>query len=195
MLEGDETLGTGGQILVCESAGELEVGIQFGTLVEAAIVGDPGLIGAHELGVVAEEISHFNALMQAAAGVGNISALDLEVLGEIDRFLVFLHARQIVSGSWTSAAAPADLEGVSIAQLFDLLFEKRRFSCSESASEVYFMAEALALNHLKRAFTHCWMHSKVDESRCDRKARSYLIELRRAVTEQGASVRLLLECA
>jgi hypothetical protein len=92
LLSPDPSLALAGQILVHESEGTLEIGIQFGTKLHE-VFADPSRIGAHEFGIVSEEISHFLNLSAAANSHGRLSLLDLEVFGEIDRFIALIYSK------------------------------------------------------------------------------------------------------
>lgn len=194
LLSPDPELAYGGQILVHESEGSLELGIQFGTELHAAF-SKPCLIGKHEIGIVSEEISHFLNLYAAASSRSRLSLLDLEVFGEIDRFIAFIYSRRILMDLPFAGPNPVPLASLSLAGLCESLFARRLFSCAEERLPLYLKAETLALKHLQRAFEHRWNDSSLDDTVFDERARTYLSALRSAVTARSQSVRLLLECA
>jgi hypothetical protein len=180
LLVGSEELGENGRVLIHESSGELEIGIQFGCAFEKRF-SRPYEIGFHEIGVVAEEVSHFRMVFLAAQVSQKISVLDLEVMGEIDRFVTLLHAHQFFSN-----VRPFE----SIAQVCELIFSQRSFSCNEQTQELYLCAESVALAHLNKAFSVHWNSSFVDSLDALQKARSYLVDLRNRVIQKGFSARL-----
>jgi len=202
LLSPDPALALGGQILVHESEGNLELGIQFGTKLHEAFA-TPSQIGAHEFGIVSEEISHFLNLSAAANSQSRLSLLDLEVFGEIDRFIAFIYSKKILTDLKMNEACPPpdslprlmQMNSVSLAGLCESQFANRLFSCTHETLPLYLQAETLALKHLQRAFEHHWNYSYLDASAFDERARAYLSELRSAVTARSQSVRLFLECA
>jgi hypothetical protein len=202
LLSPDPALALGGQILVHESEGTLELGIQFGTKLHEAFA-TPSQIGAHEFGIVSEEISHFLNLYAAANSQSSLSLLDLEVFGEIDRFIAFIYSKRILTDLNINVANPPPnsppnsllMNSLSLAGLCESQFANRLFSCAQETLPLYLKAETLALKHLQRAFEHRWTDSYLDASAFDERARSYLSELRCAVTARSQSVRLFLECA
>jgi hypothetical protein len=198
LLSPDPALALGGQILVHESEGNLELGIQFGTKLHEAFA-TPSQIGAHEFGIVSEEISHFLNLYAAANSQSRLSLLDLEVFGEIDRFIAFIYSKRILTDLNMNVATPPSnsllMNSLSLAGLCESQFANRLFSCAQENLPLYLKAETLALKHLQRAFEHRWNDSYLDASAFDERARSYLSELRCAVTARSQSVRLFLECA
>jgi hypothetical protein len=121
------------------------------------------------LSVICEEVSHFFHLVNAAQRMSRVSLLQLEALGEIDRFVCFLH--------WN-----AFFPDLSVLQKIDncsdaveLLFERRHFEAPQK--ELYIDAEALAFYHLRRAFSHCWTQRYFDASQFDLRARKYILAL------------------
>jgi hypothetical protein len=202
LLSPDPSLALGGQILVHESEGALEIGIQFGTELHEAFA-CPSRIGAHEFGIVSEEISHFLNLYAAASSQSSLSVLDLEVFGEIDRFIAFIYSNRILTDHKMNEASPQpnplprvlQMNSLSLAGLCESQFANRFFSCADETLPLYLQAETLALKHLQRAFGHRWNDSYLDSNVFDLRARAYLSELRSAVTARSQSVRLFLECA
>lgn len=121
------------------------------------------------LSVICEEVSHFFHLVNAAQHMTRVSVLQLEALGEIDRFVCFLH--------WN-----AFFPDLSLLQKIDncsdaveLLFERRLFKTPHK--ELYIDAEDLAFYHLRRAFSHCWTQRYFDASQFDLRARKYILAL------------------
>ena len=81
-----------GELLVRQKDDELELAIQLPAPVLDAL-GAPGVVGnpASALGalsVAVEEVSHFRYLVERATRDRGVSALELEIQGEIDRFAV-----------------------------------------------------------------------------------------------------------
>ncbi|NBO38979.1 hypothetical protein EBU99_10395 [bacterium] len=120
----------------------------------------------HSLSVICEEISHFFHLTDAAEQNLQVSALQLEAWGEIDRFLSFLH--------WNSFFPHLALQNHfhNCREVCDVLFEQRDFVAENC--ELYREAESLAFHHLKRAFSHCWSNQQIDCSSVDPRAQNYL---------------------
>jgi hypothetical protein len=198
LLSPDPSLALGGQILVHESEGSLEIGIQFGNELHEAFT-CPARIGAHEFGIVSEEISHFLNLYAAASSQSSLSVLDLEVFGEIDRFIAFIYSKKILTDLKRNDTSPLpkvlQMNSLSLAGLCESQFANRFFSCTHETLPLYLQAETLALKHLQRAFGHRWNDSYLDNNAFDLRARAYLSDLRSAVTARSQSVRLFLECA
>ncbi|MEY4066050.1 MAG: hypothetical protein RIR26_2258 [Pseudomonadota bacterium] len=121
------------------------------------------------LSVICEEVSHFFHLVHAAEREMPLSALQLEALGEIDRFVCFLHWNAF----FPALSLPQGIDNCSDA--VELLFEKRSFNTSRE--ELYIEAESLAFFHLRRAFSHCWTHRYFDATRFDNRAREYIFSL------------------
>ena len=128
------------------------------------------------LSVVAEETSHFLALADTASRGGQTSLLNLEVLGEIDRFLVFCHRFSF------GGRTPLKLQAV-----LDLLFEQHPLREGLSPEETlrYQEAEHLAFHYLKSAFGNTWSQSHVDWGTLLRVAPAPLEELRRQMLGLG----------
>lgn len=195
ILASRDDLVTGGEVLVHEAEDGIELGIQFGSELERTLCRSVFSPPPHLLGVVTEEVSHFLAIMQAATQDSRLSQLDLEVLGEIDRFLIFLHARPVLERAGFGSGQNWANDTTSLASLCHMVFESRHFLCKPELLGTYLKAETIALSHLRKAFENRWNDSSCNRSRCDSSARSYLIALHRAVTGEGHSVRIFLECA
>lgn len=163
LVEGDPD-DEGGAVLFQEDPGDdsLFLGIRFGGALLARL--DTGTFGRHELAVVAEETSHFMTLLHAATLGARVSQLDLETLGEIDRFLFLLHSA----------------EGLGIPSLCDAVFQGPRFLESEAVG-LYVEAEGRAFHHLRRAFWHVWEDTRFDPDRADARAARYLGAHRKAL--------------
>lgn len=162
-LEGDDEGGS------ADDEGSLSLGLCFGTALVDAFVreGDASL---HTVAVVAEETSHFLTLSEAATREVGVSRLELETLGEIDRFLALLH--------WSPEAR------VSTRSLCDAMFEGHRFDpCAHVA--LYVEAEARAFLHLRRAFARVWENRAFDASRVDAEAACYLRGVRDRILSGG----------
>jgi hypothetical protein len=119
---------------------------------------------AHQMAVLAEEVSHFLLIREAAQVGAQVSLLELEILGEIDRFLILLHNLM-----------PQNLE-----EMCDIVFRDRIFREGVS-SELYWKAEAKAFAELKIAFSHIWDASRCDVQRVDLKAAAHLRQFRHSL--------------
>jgi hypothetical protein len=200
LVEPTEPLGRGGEVLVRQDGDECFLGLRFGTDLMSRF--DSSCWTHHDLGVVAEEVSHLHALQLAAFHETTLSALDLEVLGEIDRFLVFL----LGPGRAFFTGVPNSDQGCILDAVCELLFERRTFPTNPNLSQPagnrsaqpatdlasYIKAEAIAFKHIRRAYAQDWTsHHQSDNSYPQ--ARSYFCTVRSLVTGSGASTRLILE--
>jgi hypothetical protein len=194
-------LGRGGAVLLEEDAegDSLFLGICFGEQLareaahRAAHGSEPGL---HAVAVVAEETSHFMTLVEAADRGVAVSRLDLETLGEIDRFLALLHwggqdgegteGKEGSEGTTAHAgggrpnASAEQARLLSIRDVCDAVFTGERFAPGPDAS-VYVEAEARAFSHLRRAFARRWDDRGFDARRVDPDAARYLEDVRESV--------------
>lgn len=214
LMEPAQHLGRGGEVLVHQDGGECLLGLRFGAELFDRFGSNSWT--HHDLGVVAEEVSHLHALQLAAFHDACLSALDLEVLGEIDRFLVFVlgPGRTFVSG------VPNPRQGCVLDAVCEMLFERRCFSQDVSATQevaikglttgaplsglstefpcaaadraCYVKAEVIAFKHIRRAYAPYWASHPMAVP-THPAARSYLRAVRSLVTEAGGSSRLALE--
>jgi hypothetical protein len=131
-------------------------------------VDSKSLLTAQNLSIVCEELSHFFHVTNAAQENYSISVLDLETIGEIDRFLCFMHWNDFFPNQSMAKKHENCLE------LCDMLFVHRTFQTSNEP--LYFDAESRALHHIKKAFSHCWTKRWIDTSKFDSFARAYLLD-------------------
>lgn len=174
-------LGDHGQLLCDEDKDELFLALRFGTELERVF--DQEAPQTHHVAVVAEEVSHFLMCADAAARNSSVSLLELEIQGEIDRFLCLLH--------WNSVAPlPLSLEMnfPNIQTLCEHVFQGPRFK--NEGAELYIDAEAQAFLHLKRAFRNEWDNSFFDEKKFVSSARNYLNHLRSSVISKRSQWRV-----
>lgn len=181
-----DELGDAGRVLFREASDAeetVELGLEFGTSLHARLERATAELLPHDLAVVAEELSHMNLLIDACSSGGTVSRLDLEVLGEIDRFLVLMH--------WNASSTerPLARDWKNLDQLSDALFSGPRFAAGSDA-RLYVMAEGSAFAHLRRAFGRAWDASRPDFGKVDAHARDYLQWLRGEVLTSGRPARL-----
>lgn len=145
------------------------IGIQFdGELIEAVQKQDT--LFPHDLAVIAEESSHFKLLIDAVEQDRPTTRLEIEMLGEIDRFLCLLHWNA------TNMIPAIHAPWQNLSELCDLVFTGERFQ--EEDHELYQKAEGLAFKHLKKAFAHQWDATRFDFGHIHSDARAYLAQLR-----------------
>jgi hypothetical protein len=181
----DENLGPHGRVLVSQqpaSSGqeyqsntELQLGIEFGAeLVQNLWKKDNSHVSQSlsisSMAIVIEEVSHFHLLTHAAFTQNPVSLLELEILGEIDRFVSLLYWN-----SWNNIF-PLSKSWTNISQLCEELFGGIRFQ--KQTDPIYFQAETSAFKHLKSAFECIWDHSNLDVSFVPIKTINYLRNLR-----------------
>lgn len=187
-------LGNAGRVLLEHdtTTNELFLGLQFGLGLEENLPAMTGhknqnslQISGHLLAVIAEETSHLQALCDAARLEVGISRLDLEVLGEIDRFLTLMHWNGLVGRAmpWAALKKHTDLHFPplpnvwrNLHDLCDFMFSGQRFG--ENTDPLYFDVEALALQHLKKAFVKEWDCTRTDFTRVSIGAQIYLQSMR-----------------
>jgi hypothetical protein len=131
-----------------DSAQDFFLGVYFSSnIVESFHTED---ISLDALSVLAEETSHLLALADTVLAGGQTSLLSLEILGEIDRFLVFFYHFSVVENG-----------PVKLMEIKDLLFAQRSFRSQMSDGELtrYQLAETTALVFLQSALNQHW-HSK-----------------------------------
>jgi hypothetical protein len=178
MLPDSESLGVGGQVLLEEQpeAGEVFLGLQFGSILVSEmqrLEREKALLPCHHLAVIAEETSHLQLFIDTAQRDSSVTTLELEMLGEIDRFLVLMH--------WDafSQVLPLNRKWRNFHDLCNTLFEGERFR--SDTAEIYKDAETLAFSHLRNAFARHWDQSLVDFQLVNREAQQYLWKLREDV--------------
>lgn len=181
LLAPREALGRGGAVLLEEDTpadstdgdGTLSLGLCFGTgLADDLVHGNETSL--HAVAVVAEETSHFLTLVEAAKRETMVSRLELETLGEIDRFLALLHWHQD--------------SRLSVHALCDVMFEGERFQ-KDTHLPLYVEAEARAFLHLRRAFAGVWENRGVDPRRVNTDAARYLREVREHILRPSPTQR------
>ena len=174
LMEPQASLGVGGQVAFLAEGDDLSIGIQFGrdlwkTLEEAPL-------SSHTLGVLAEETSHFLLCIDAFRHKSPITLLELETLGEIDRFLVLLHW-----AAWSPPQMPPlGREWQNLHHLCDHVFTGDRFEMGPNTS-LYVDAESLAFSHLQSAFKDVWDNSSFNPRSIPKGAVFYLQALRHKV--------------
>lgn len=214
LMKPADHLGRGGEVLVHQDGDECLLGLRFGAELLERFGSNSWT--QHDLGVVAEEVSHLHALQMAAFHEACLSALDLEVLGEIDRFLVFV----LGPGRAFLSRVPNPQQGCVLDAVCEMLFERRCFSQDPSSIKkeairglsksaqlpadridtptpaadraCYLKAEVIAFKHIRRAYSHCWASHPIT-SEVNSAARCYFQAVRSLVTADGASSRLALE--
>jgi hypothetical protein len=169
LLSPREVFGNGGAVLLeededetGEGGGALSLGLCFGTGLADGLLREEGAT-LQTVAVVAEETSHFLTLAEAARRDVGVSRLELETLGEIDRFLALLHWNQNTP--------------VSARSLCDAMFEGHRFAPGTQLA-LYVEAEARAFLHLRRAFADVWENRAIDTQRINSEASRYLRDVR-----------------
>ena len=181
LLEPVPDLGRNGRVLVKEDQGASEIflGIQFGqNLHDALMAPHSASLELHTLGVLAEETSHFLMLTDAASQNTQLSLLELETLGEIDKFLVFMHWNDLLDLPYGNL----NISFKNLQQICNLQFEGPRFSAQTHSR--YFAAEQLAFEHLRKAFARVWDCTRVDFTQVPEDARCYLSNLRTKMLSQ-----------
>lgn len=169
LLPLSESVGSSGRVLVEEVDSDIYIGIQFGS----GFCGEnmnSNFLSLHQVAVIAEESSHFQLISDAINQKTQISILELEILGEIDRFLCLMHWNQEnlnhqIQHKWKN-----------IHQICDLVFQGDRFQLENT--DLYVKAEHLAFKHLKNAFSDEWDSTNYDFSNINPKASRYLSEFR-----------------
>lgn len=159
-----------GQTLFEENSesNELYIGIQFGEYIIDEIENNE-FISLNSLAVISEEVSHFKIIIDSVILNSSISKLEIEMLGEIDRFICLMHWNQLkinpkLTNNWKN-----------LHDICDLVFQGNRFV---SEDNIYREAEGLAFKHLKKAFMNNWDSSYFDFSKIDNQAKEYLSKLR-----------------
>lgn len=170
-----ERLGLAGMVYCEESPAtdEVFIGMQFGRALTENVSLEPSLSN-HCLAVIAEETSHLQGILDACTGNHAISILDLEILGEIDRFLCLMH--------WNTMPALCGLPFLAtrwdnLHDICDVVFAGDRFG-GQPPKPLYLDAEALALRHLQTAFKANWNSSRFDFTHSNKEAAQYLSKVR-----------------
>ena len=170
----DNIPGNCGQILFEENFENdiFFIGIQFGK----EIVGDfenNDFISLNSLAVVSEEISHFKIISDTVSLKSTISILEIEMLGEIDRFLCLMH------WNYENNFQKINKDWKNLHDICDEVFVGNRFTGVND--KLYIDAEALAFRHLKEAFSQEWDSSYYDFSKINDKAKNYLSNMRKYI--------------
>ena len=182
LLEPSQELGQSGRVLIeqDEKSNELFLGLQFGTglhfQIESQIESNENSnrISLHSLAVVAEETSHFRVIVDANEADKLVAIRDLEVLGEIDRFLVLLHWNHYFSGD-----LKLPVEWQNLHDVCDSVFTGNRFT--QNTNPLYFEAETIALRYLKIIFKEQWNNTYFDFSKIYSNASQRALELRQSI--------------
>lgn len=155
-----------------DQAGDLVIGFQFGQefVDSMASFNNVTELPLHQLCVLAEELSHFYLLCDAYKSQSQLSQLDVEVMGEIDRFLVLL---AFAKPEWRNLHDVCDA----------VMRGTTRFA--DPKNELYIKAEGLAFKHLKLAFMHCWDNSRFEFEKIDARAVNYFSMLRKTYLNQS----------
>jgi hypothetical protein len=172
LLPLSETTEISGRVLFEEIDLDFFIGIQFGSCLCTEILNSE-FISIHQAAVIAEESSHFQLISDAVKHKSQISILELEVLGEIDRFLCLMHWNQ-----W-NLNHQIKYKWKNIHQICDAVFQGDRFQLENP--DLYVKAEHLAFRHLKNAFSDEWDSTNYDFSNINPKASRYLSQFRQKV--------------
>lgn len=165
-----------------DNAGDLVIGFQFGQEFMDSLSSFHNVteLPLHQMCVLAEELSHFYLLCDAYTNQSQLTQLDVEVMGEIDRFLVLL---AFAKPEWRNLHDVCDA----------VMSGATRFA--DPKNELYIKAEGLAFKHLKLAFMHCWDNSRFDFEKIDARAANYLSALRKNYLNQNSSMNTLATVA
>jgi hypothetical protein len=136
-----------GQVLIQEEADTIFLGVQFSEKILKAQ--EKESLSPHEVCVLAEEMSHFQVLSECVAQDKKISVLELETLGEIDRFLCVMHWNAL-----SFASPKLSYQWKNLHEVCDVVFTGERFR--EGNRELYIQAENKAFQCLKQAFADKW---------------------------------------
>ncbi|MBX9839988.1 hypothetical protein [Silvanigrella sp.] len=163
-----------GQTLFEENSenNEFFIGIQFGKKIVFDFENNE-IVSLNSLAVVSEEISHFKLITDIVTLNSNVSTLEIETLGEIDRFLCLMH--------WNSESSLQKINKnwKNLHQICDEVFQGNRFLPDQHS--LYREAECLAFRHLKEAFSYDWDSSNYDFSKINNRAKNYLSNLRKNI--------------
>ncbi|MBX9703992.1 MAG: hypothetical protein K2X39_07540, partial [Silvanigrellaceae bacterium] len=148
---------------------ELYIGLNFGK----DFYQEHKRFNLNEFAIIAEETSHFKLLIDAFQQQTKVTRLNLEMLGEIDRFIVLMHSCFI--------DLPFTFEPYwkNLHELCDIFFQGQRFP--HEPEPLYFDAETLALYHLQQAFFSQWDNTYVDFQKISYQGKQYLKKLRQQI--------------
>ncbi|WP_186645744.1 hypothetical protein [Fluviispira vulneris] len=163
-----------GQILFEENIenDEFFIGIQFGHKIYQEFENE-SIISLNSLAVVAEETSHFKLITDSVLAKSNLSKLEIETLGEIDRFLCLMH------WNFENNLHKIERNWQNLHQICDEVFQGKRFK--ENKNPLYVDAEALAFKHLRQAFAKEWDSTHFNFAIPDKQACHYLTDLRKMI--------------
>jgi hypothetical protein len=163
-----------GQILFEENEENKEflIGIQFGKDIIYDFENNK-IISLNSLAVVSEEVSHFKVLIDTVNLNSSISILEIEMLGEIDRFLCLMHWNtdgnyHKITNNWKN-----------LHDICDTVFTGQRFTGVND--KLYIEAESIAFKHLKEAFSDVWDTTHYDFTKVNNKAKNYLSNIRKNI--------------
>ena len=151
---------------------EFFIGIQFGKEIVCDFENNK-IVSLNSLAVVSEEVSHFKIISDTVSLNSVISILEIEMLGEIDRFLCLMHWNSI------NNQQKIDRDWKNLHEICDEVFVGNRFTGVND--KLYIDAEALAFKHLKEAFSQEWDSSYYDFSKINDKAKKYLSNMRKCI--------------
>lgn len=120
--------------------------------------------------IIAEETSHLKFILDAVEHNKKFSLIDIEMFGEIDRFLCLMH------WNFKHHTLKIPHRWQSLHDICDIMFSGRRFL--NHNIEIYIEAEKRAFYHLKNAFQDIWDNTFCDFSKIDNTAKLYLKNLR-----------------
>lgn len=165
------------KVLFQETRDSFSIGIQFSNQIFSDMSSiqsksnNNKKISLNTASVIAEEISHFQFIVNAVENQKKISLIDIEMFGEIDRFLCLMH--------WNFKHQTVKIPNrwQNLHDICDAIFSGPRFF--NDNNELYIEAEKRAFYHLKTAFQNIWDNTFCDFSRINRSSKEYLKKLRR----------------
>lgn len=162
-------------VLFEEHEAEFYIGIQFSHQIfndVLTIKNSPfkKYIPINTASVIAEETSHLKFILDAIEQNKKFSLIDIEMFGEIDRFLCLMH--------WNFKHQTLKIQHCwrSLHDICDIMFSGHRFM--HHNIDLYIEAEKRAFYHLKNAFQNIWDNTFCDFSTIDHSAKTYLKKLR-----------------
>lgn len=162
-------------VLFEETDNDVYIGVQFSHQIfddiqEVKNTTKPGHIPINTAAVIAEEISHLKFILDAVENNKKISLIDIEMFGEIDRFLCLMH--------WNDKSTKLRImhNWRSLHDICDCMFSGKRFL--NQNLHLYIEAERRAFYHLKNAFQNIWDNTLCDFSSVHFAAKLYLKKLR-----------------
>lgn len=163
-------------VLFQENEDCLSVGIQFSTQIFVDVslnqnISRNSYISLNTASIIAEETSHLKFILDAVENDKKISLLDIEMFGEIDRFLCLMH------WNYKQNTLKIPHNWSSLHDIFDTLFVGNRFL--NHNLELYIEAEKRAFYHIKNAFQNVLDNTFCDFSTINQTAKTYLKKLRR----------------